>query len=1121
MLSKKILQLFAVVFITVLMLPGLSFAQVTTSSMSGIIKTVTGEALVGATITATHEPTGVVYKTQTRTGGRFELSNMNPGGPYTVEVSFVNFATDKKSDIYLSLGETYKLDVNLADKANELTAVQVTSVRTNASGSRGGAEVQIGRDKMENLPSVGRNINDYLRAVPQAKLTGANNEGITIAGQNNRYNSFYVDGALNNDVFGLAASGTNGGQTSTPPISIDAIDQFQVVISPYDPSLGNFTGGGINAITRSGTNTVRGSVYYFLRNQDLAGKTPTGAKDAATKFADFTNKTYGFRVGGPIIKNKLFYFINGEQQRDVRPQPFDFSRYQGFTNTQAQIQRLLDTLNVRGGYNPGTFIDNAETVDADRIVAKIDWNINDKHRFSISHRYAQSERFNRNTSSTTAIQFGNNGWIQPNTTHSSSLELKSTVGKNMSNRLLVTYVNVSDDRNPIGQSYPRIIINDGTGSNNNNGLLIGPDPSSNVNILKQKNLTIFNTFKWNIGKHSLTAGGEYEYSDVKNAFIQRTFGEYWYDSVGQFYRNLRPRQFRVAYPLIDNKRDDETNAAAMFKVAKLSLFLGDEIRMSTNLILNLGVRADYNKWLSNPATDPFTNNVAIPRFQTLYNLEGASSGLVPDIPVSISPRVGFTYRIPEENVTVRGGFGYFTGRIPLVWPGGIYNNNGLFIGGFIANSTTNTAAWNQVRFRNDPFNQWTASELGITLQNAKGGLNLISAKFRNPRVFRTNLAVDKRFEKGWSTTIEAIFTKNVNEVYYTNLNANAPLGNTAGPGSRLVYPTGAFPISGTTNPYDNAILLTNNNKVEKGFSYNFSAIVDKRTSNGFSFTASYTFGNSVAVNEATSSVNLSQWQFMETVNGRNNITRSISDFSLGHRIFAYASKRFKYAKEKLATTISLVYNGQSGNPFSYVYNGAITRDDASVGGFGGNDLIYVPTTAELQTASFQNLTVGTTTYTRAEQLAAFDQFITNDDYLSKRRGQFADRNGSRLPFTHIVDLKITQDFNFKVGKNRYQFQITYDMFNFTNFVNRDWGRNYFLNNDQFAIVSFRGFTTAGNLNPTTAQTSSNFSTTGNNTPVYQFNPTNNTRTPWNVSTSSVPASAARWISQLGIRFNFN
>lgn len=1120
MLSKKLVQF----VLAVLLLPAFALAQNTTSSLSGTVKTNTGEVLVGATVTATHEPTGTVYRVQSRTSGRFDISNMNPGGPYSIEVSFVNFANEKKTDIYLSLGETFKIDFALSNKANNLGNVTVNAAKkTVESSGKGGTETTISPEKMSTLPTVGRNLTDYLRAIPQAKLSSANSEGITIAGQNPRYNSFYVDGALNNDVFGLANSGTNGGQTSTPPLSIDAIDQFQVVISPYDATLGNFTGGGINAITKSGTNRTKGSVYYFFRNQDLAGKTPTGDKDLATKFADFQNKTYGFSVGGPIIKNKVFYFINAETQRDERPQPFDVTNnYQGLTKTPAQIQRLRDTLAARGGYDPGTYLDNPERIEAERIAARIDWSINDKHKLSVSYRYTKADRYNTNTSSTTAIQFGNNGWLQPNRTHSVSAELKSLVGKSGSNKFLLTYTNVSDDRGPIGNPYPRIIINDGTGTNNNNGLLIGPDPSANVNVLLQKNWSIIDVYKVNIGKHVLSLGGEWEYNDIKNAFIQRTWGEYWYDNIDQFYLNQRPRQFRTAYSLYDGIASDATSAAAKFKIAKGAAFINDEYRVNDNFALNFGLRADYYKWLSTPITDQFTNDVAIPKFATLYDMQGARSGMAPKVPVSISPRLGFTYKIPEENIVVRGGMGLFTGRIPLVWPGGVYNNNGLFLGGFIANSTTNAAAWNNVRFRSNPFAQWTAAELGIGLN--KGGLNLISEKFRNPRIFRTSLGVDKKLGNGWSTTLEGLFSKNVSEVFYTNLNNLAPIGNLSGAGfgsGRLIYSPSSLPLVGTTNPYDNAILLTNN-QGSKGFAYNFSITVDKRSRDGFNFNFNYSYGNSIVTNEATSSVNLSQWQFMETVNGRNNITRSTSDFSAGHRIFTYISKKFTYAKKSMATTISLVYTGQSGAPFSYVYSGALTRDDANAGGSGGNDLIYIPSATEMGQISVAAQNAGnnpTAAPARDLQLSSLNAYIGENLYLNQRRGQFAERNGSRLPFTNIIDLKIAQDFNVKVAGHRYQFQITYDVFNFGNMLNRNWGRNYFLNNDQIAIVTFRGYTTAGNLNPTNAQISSTFG--GANTqPVMQFNPSNVGRSPWNASTSSVPSVAARWISQLGVRFNF-
>ncbi len=1105
MLSRKILQF----VLAVLLLPAIAMAQNTTSGLGGSVKTNTGEVLVGATIIATHEPTGTVYKVQSRTGGRFDINNMNPGGPYTVEVSFINFATEKKTDIYLNLGESFKVDFALASKATNIAGVTVTATKkTEEFSGKGGTSTTIGADKMNGLPSVGRNIYDYLRTVPQARLIGGNEGAVSIAGQNNRYNSFYVDGAINNDVFGLANSGTNGGQTGAAPISIDAIDQFQVVISPYDASQGNFTGGGINAVTKSGSNKTSGSVYYFYRNQDLAGKTPNGDKSLATKFSDFTNKTYGARIGGAFVKNKVFYFVSVEQQRDQTPQPFDFSTYKGNTTTVAGIQALIDVLKNTYKYDPGDFLSTKKTLNVDRISAKIDWNINLKNRLSVSYRLNKAVSNSPSLSSSSTINFSNGGPDFPSTTNSVSVELKTVVGRSSSNKLLITYSDVNDDRNITGNPFPRIAIQDGPGGTLN----IGPDNSSTQNLLTQKNLGIVDAFKFNVGKHAMTLGVDYEYFDDYNVFIQNTFGNYRYNNVGSavtttglanfIANNVAPTSYQVGYPLIDNQLNDNTGAAAKFKVGKGAAFWTDEIRTGDNLTLNFGIRGDLYKFLSTPTADPYTNDIALPKFAQYYDLKGARSGQKPNIPLSISPRFGFTYKIPDESITVRGGIGIFSGRMPLVWPGGVYNNNGLFVGGYTAPAT----ALNLIRFRWDPNNIngsiWPASSVGVSL--TKGPLNLISADFKMPKLWRTSLAVDKKFGNGWTGTFEGMFSKNINEIYYTNINILPPVGVSLGAGPRTVYgvtgtSTNNIPITSTgTNPYDNAILVSNNTTQPKGFAYNFSFTIDKRTNTGFNFNMSYAYGNSVVVNEATSSVNLSQWRNEESVNGRNGLSTNISDFSQGHRITAFLSKKFTYAKKALATTVGLFYTGQSGNPISYTYSsGSAIRDDGTT---GLNDLIYIPTATELQAMTFLSNTVGTTTYTPQQQKDALEQFIQKTPYLNNNRGHFAERNGSRLPFTNNVDLKITQDFNIKVAGHRYQFQLTYDMFNFTNFLNRDWGRSYFASFDQVAPIGFAGYVSATNL-----------------TPQYRFNPN---FVPLNLNVSATPAYSARWISQLGVRFNF-
>jgi hypothetical protein len=1068
----------------------LLFSQVTTSSVVGIVKNASNEPMAGATVIATHVPTGTEYRALSKTGGSFSINNMQPGGPYTIVASFVGFTPETKPDLYLNLGERSSYTFSLVPTSSTLTEVVLTT-RKSTTNAKGGVEITLGRDRVANLPTVGRNISDLLRTVPQAKLTTT--EGaISVAGQNNRFNAFYIDGALNNDVFGLAASGTNGGQANIPPISLDAIDQIQVSISPYDASLSGFTGGGINAITRAGTNKVQGSVYYLFRNEKLAGKTPTGYKSASIKLPKFQDNTYGFRFGGPLIKNKLFYFLNGEVVRFERPQVFDVSRYGGPTNLTGLLA-LADTLRTKYGYDAGGFQSNPEKVKANRIVAKLDWSMNRNTKVSLTYRYNQGERFNVTSSSAATINFYNNGFLFPTSANTFTGEVRSNLKKEKSNRLLVTYADVNDDRQPIGSAFPRVTINDGGSTATR--IIFGPDNSSTINLLTQKNLNIMDVFRFNVGKHNLAVGTDNEWNNVYNAFIQNTFGNYTYSSLADFYANARPANYQVGYSVIDNKQDETTAAAAKFKTQRLGLFANDEIRPNQNLTVNLALRADKFSFVTAPGTDKFTNDTALAKFSQYYDLEGARSGQKPDIAISLSPRIGLTLKIPELNVTVRGGVGYFTGRIPLVWPAGIYNNNGINQGGFTANAT----ALNTIRFRPDPYGQWRAADVGQGI--SKGPLNLISKEFKLPKIIRASFGIDKQLGNGWSTTMDAFVTKNVAEIYYTNINILPPIGVSTGVGSRNVYPApNLIPITSTGgNPYDNAILMTNAKK-NKGFSYNVTLFVDKKFQNGFSFNTSYSYGESMTLHEQTSSVNFSQWRFVETANGRNFIGRSYSDFSPGHRIIAFASKKIEYLKKKLSTTISAIYTGQSGAPISYVYSGGFIRDDAA----GGNDLIYIPTKVELAAMTFTNNTVNGVTYTVPQQKEAFETYIQNNKYMSKHRGQFATRNGDRLPFTNLIDVKIAQDFNIKVGSKKIQFQVTYDVFNFTNMLNRDWGRTYFLGNDNFAALAFTGFVSATDL-----------------TPQYRFNPTApQPKSINNTSTSSAPSYSARWTSQLGFRINF-
>ena len=443
-----------------------------------------------------------------------------------------------------------------------------------------------------------------------------------------------------------------------------------------------------------------------------------------------------------------------------------------------------------------------------------------------------------------------------------------------------------------------------------------------------------------------------------------------------------------------------------------------------------------------------------------------------------------------------GGMGIFAGRIPLVWPGGVYNNNGVSLGGVTVNNPS-------IPFNPDPLKQPDANALGQSLLNSKGQIDLVAKNFRLPTVFRSSLAVDRRFGDGWSFTTEAILTKNIWEIEYINVNILAPIGISVGPDARNVYSTGSGPTripmrSTGANPYPGNVYLLRNNTGRRGFSYSLTFTLDKAFKNGFAFNANYTFGSSVSLNEGTSSQNNSQWRYMETVNGRNFMELSTSDFDLAHRINAFVSKQFTYDNKNISTTVSLVYNGQSGSPYSYVYRNSPVNDQSSS---ESNDLIYVPTTAELGSMTFVPNTVNGVIYTPQQQKDLLEAFIQGDKYLSKNRGKFSERNGARLPFTHIIDLKIEQKFNVKFNGKKYSFALSYDIFNFTNMLNKDWGRTYFLANDNFPLITFNNYTSTGNL-----------------TPTYKYTPFSGK--PYGVNTSLNPGYTARWISQLGLRFSF-
>src|SRR5688572_26568269 len=474
----------------------LSFGQGTTSSeMRGIVTDVNGDPLIGANVVAVHLPSGTTFGTATGLDGNYQLPGMRVGGPYTVTATYTGFSPITLENVELRLGETFRRDFRLEEANVQLDAVTVVG-SSGVVGRSAGTSTQINAEQIATVPSLDRDIDDFLRLTPQANKYS---DGISFAGINNRYNAIYIDGAVNNDVYGISSSGTNGGQTGISPFSIDIIEQFQVVLSPYDVSLGGFAGGGINAVTKSGTNKFHATGYYFFQNENLAGKTPGQVAtrlnipdSSRTRLAEFSKNTFGFSLGGPITKDKLFFFANVELQNDETDLPFELANYA--TPGRADSTRLAQLSNFLQdtfGYDPGSFLTAADELEGVKLFGKIDYNLNENHRLTLRHQYTKAEQFNRTENRSNLINFSNNGYFFPSTTNSSALELKSRLGQSSSNDLILGFTTVKDDRAPIGEEFPYVIINDAS-----SGFIeFGSERFSIANLLEQSVFTLTDNFK--------------------------------------------------------------------------------------------------------------------------------------------------------------------------------------------------------------------------------------------------------------------------------------------------------------------------------------------------------------------------------------------------------------------------------------------------------------------------------------------------------------------------------------------------------------------------------------------------------------------------------------------------
>lgn len=1085
---QKFFLPFALICIMVLGATSSIFGQgATTSTMNGKVTDADGASLPLVTVQAIHEPTGTMYGTVANDDGKFFIPNMRAGGPYKVIASYVGFADATQTGVFLTLGQTYKVNLSMSETDIVLEQVVVTATSGDIfDGNRTGAETYVSEEAISALPTVDRNfLQDFARLDPRTSPSqkgNANGGGLSVAGMNNRYNAIFFDGAVNNDVFGLANSGTNGGQAGITPISPDAIEQISIVLAPYDVTYGGFAGASINAVTRSGTNNFEGSVYGFYKDENFAGKTAGQDLEVREKLAPFTSYTTGLRLGGPLIKNKLFFFANLELQRDEEPKPFDFGTYQGSADA-AKLSQLTNYLNSEYGYDPGGYENNATTRTTDRFLLKLDWNIDPKNSLSARYSYVRGVEEDVLRPSNTFLPFANAGVFFPSTTNSATVELKSTLADNLFNKLVVGVTTVRDDRDILGTPFPKVQAQDGNAT-----VVFGTDNFSYSNIVFQDVYTITDNLSISAGKHTFTVGTHNEFFKIQNLFTIFSTPLYFYDNQVDDNGNITQTGLDAflagapAFSLFGHEQpltpgdagsvrfgDEAENLGPTFNAAQLAFYVQDDWEISDNFKLSLGLRADIPIFIDNPPLqNEAFNKETIPQLEAAgYDLKGAQASQAPGTSIMLAPRIGFNWDVNGDQQTqVRGGTGIFTSRVPWVWPGGMFIRNGLnssFAPGFGP-------------FRATP-NEWRDR---LNLGSPSGDVDLFTENFKYPQFWRSSLAVDQKLPGNMILTVEGMYTDAINDLSVTNVNQARSTQSLQGADNRPIFSGDVI-----DDTYNYITLVDNTNQ---GYTANLSIQLQKPFANDWLGSFAYSFTRAVSLFDGTGFINSTNWRDNTAIAGRNSPVLTRATFDSGSRLSAFVAKKFRW-NENVATTISLFYNGQSGQPFSYVYtNGdALTGEDSE----DSRALIYVPAS--------QSEIVFADQSTAAAQWAALDAFISGDDYLSSRRGDYVERNMSRSPFENLFDLKIAQDVSFKVGEKKHTFQITFDVFNLGNFLNPNWGKSYFVGDGgYFRLLRFVDFEP------------------GTTTPRFAFDGVNGD--PWTLIQTGT--RSARWYSQIGVRYSF-
>ena len=1032
------------------------YSQVTTSGINGTVASEQGETLPGATVIAIHGPSGTQYGTVTNVEGRFNLQGMRPGGPYSVKVSFVGFATASYTDITLFLGESFILNSEIKQSAVAVEEVVVTGYRTSKfSTSKTGATTNISNEQMTSMPSINRSITDIARISPYAN-------GMSFAGGDGRSTNFTVDGANFNNNFGLGGGMLPGGGN---PISLDAIEEVQVVIAPFDVRQTNFIGGGINAITKSGTNTFKGSAYTYFTNENMRGN-KIGDVDFGDRNKESRN-IYGVTLGGPIIKNKLFFFVNGEYEK--RPGQVVTWRpsEDGVANTNLMLSRastgdmdlvkqhLIDNY----GYDAGSYSDYPADESNVKLLARIDWNINDDNKLSFRYNYTKNQSWrptngnsnnagyrnrNMNRISQYSMAFSNSIYSMDNIVNSFSLDLNSRISDKVSNQFLTTFTKINDIRGSESDKFPFIDIMNGV--NPDGSQIVEPYISAGYELFTWNNgvnnnvFNIIDNITYSLNNHKITAGLSFEHQMANNSYMRNGTGYYRYASMEDFLNQAAPRDFALTYGY-----DGELSPSAEVAFNQFGIYLQDEWNVNPDFKLTYGVRADYLKYVDNLVT----NNAIL---DLDFGGTNINTGEWPAANVQFSPRAGFTWDVTgDQTLKLRGGTGIFAGRLPLVFFTNMPTNSGMVQGSYNAVTTYNE--------------DWTIDEVDPVLASLAGPMitdvdemistlnlpntitpedgvlprdvNAVDPNFKMPQVWKTSLAVDYNLPVSFpmTVTLEGIYTNNINGVMLKNYNlkqADATWERFSGNDDRYIYPDDSE-IEYTSK---NAYVLANSNE---GWGATGNITLTAQPVKNLNLMAAYTHTESKEVSGMPGSAAWSAYNGQIHVNGPHMPWVQRSQYVVPNKAIASVSYMIPYANDHMSTSFNLFYSGYSSGGYSFTYSNDMNGD-----GYG-TDLIYIPNAK------------GDLQFVSAADEDAFFAFIEQDSYLKKHKGEYAEAYSARAPWVHSFDLRVLQNFSINTGNTKHTLQLSLDFLNFGNLINSEWGvsKNMF-NSNNGQILTYEG-----------------------------------------------------------------